>query len=69
MCCLLMRLQIEYMFPTEDDLLAEQSAGEAASKVILHTEGGKQRQLIIIKRGWIKAPFIYCINRTQQMRD
>ena len=36
--------------PTEDDLLAEQSAGEAASKVILHTEGGKQRQLIIIKR-------------------
>ena len=36
--------------PTEDDLLAEQSAGEAASKVILHTEGGKQRQLTIIKR-------------------
>ena len=36
--------------PTEVDLLAEQSAGEAASKVILLTEGGKQRQLIIIKR-------------------
>ena len=35
---------------TEVDLVAEQSAGEAASKVIHHTEGGKQRQLIIIKR-------------------
>lgn len=36
--------------PNEDELLAEQGAGDAASKVILHTEGGKQRQLIIIKR-------------------
>ncbi len=36
--------------PTEDELIAEQGAGEDASKVILHTEGGKQRQLIFIKR-------------------
>lgn len=40
----------EIYVPTEDELLAEQGAGEDASKVILHTEGGKQRQLIIIKR-------------------
>ena len=36
--------------PKEDELLAEQGAGDAASKIILHTEGGKQRQLIVIKR-------------------
>ena len=36
--------------PNEDELIAEQGAGDAASKVILHTEGGKQRQLIIVKR-------------------
>lgn len=36
--------------PREDELLAEAGAGEDASKIILHTEGGKQRQLIIIKR-------------------
>ncbi len=40
----------EIYVPTEDELLAEHGAGKAASKVILHTEGGKQRQLIIIKR-------------------
>ncbi len=36
--------------PKEDELLAEAGAGEDASKIILHTEGGKQKQLIIIKR-------------------
>lgn len=36
--------------PRADELLSETEAGEDASKVILHTEGGKQRQLIIVKR-------------------
>lgn len=36
--------------PREDELLSAAEAGEDASKVILHTEGGKQRQLIIVKR-------------------
>ncbi|MDY3031052.1 MAG: hypothetical protein SOS24_04745 [Clostridia bacterium] len=36
--------------PNENELLAEQGAGEDASRVILHTEGGKQKQLIIVKR-------------------
>lgn len=36
--------------PTADELLSERGAGNDASKIIMHTEGGKQRQLIIVKR-------------------
>ena len=36
--------------PREDELLSAAEAGEDASKVIIHTESGKQRQLIIVKR-------------------
>lgn len=37
--------------PREEELLSELNVGEEdASKVILHTEGGKQGQLIIVKR-------------------
>lgn len=36
--------------PRVDELLSEMEAGEDASKIIMHTEGGKQRQLIVVKR-------------------
>lgn len=36
--------------PRVDELLSEMEAGDDASRIILHTEGGKQRQLIIVKR-------------------
>lgn len=36
--------------PAADELLSERGAGSDASKIIMHTEGGKQRQLIIVKR-------------------
>lgn len=36
--------------PSADELISKRGAGEDASKIIMHTDGGKQRQLIIVKR-------------------